>query len=251
MAKKKRLIKNDTKTNQQQQNNEETNIIYESSKIRTIKFTDKQLDFIKIGLDPKTKIFFTKGSAGTTKTYLSVYCALNLLFSKQIEKIIFVRTPVESAEHKMGFLPGDLNEKFNYYAMPFFDKLEEFLGKQAAINLRKTEKLQILPINFLRGIQWNDSAIIVDESQNFSTSELKTLLTRIGKNSKVFLCGDITQSDLRNDSKNDYNSLIDLFKKQENMVEMGINLFEFSDDDILRSDIVKFIVMVFKQLEKK
>lgn len=250
MAKKKRLIKNDTK-NAQQQNNEENNIIYESSKIRTVKFTDKQLEFIKIGLDSKTRIFFTKGSAGTSKTYLSVYCALNLLFSKQIEKIIFVRTPVESAEHKMGFLPGDLNEKFNYYAMPFFDKLEELLGKQAAINLRKTEKLQILPINFLRGIQWNDSAIIVDECQNFSVSELKTLLTRIGKNSRVFLCGDITQSDLRNDSKNDYQSVIEIFRKQNDMIENGVNLFEFSDNDIVRDEIVKFIVAVFKLLEKK
>lgn len=250
MAKKKRANVNISNTNVTNTQIEEPNI-YEHAKIKTVKFSNKQQDFIKIGLDPNTKIFFIKGSAGTSKTYLSVYCSLNLLFGKQIEKIIFVRTPVESAEHKMGFLPGDLNEKFNYYAMPFYDKLEELLGKDYAIKLRKTEKIQILPINFLRGIQWDDSAVVVDECQNFTTSELKTLLTRVGKNSKVFLCGDITQSDLRNDNKNDYNYVIENFKKQPDMIEMGVNLFEFSDDDIVRSEIVKFIVNVFKQLEKK
>lgn len=227
-------------------------IVYTNPKIKTSwKFSQKQEQFIEIGLNEKTNIFFIRGSAGASKTYLSVYCALRLLFEKKINQIVFVRTPVESTDHKIGFLPGDLNEKFNYYAIPFFDKLEELLGTEQAIKLRKTEKLKILPANFLRGIQWDDSIIIADECQNFSADELKTLLTRIGKNSKMFLCADITQSDLKNHAKNDFNNIVKLFENSEEHEKMGIQLFEFSDDDIVRSEIVKYIVKIFKTLEKK
>lgn len=251
--KKKQLPKNESvlTTNNVDENNNNDEVF--KFKIKSpYKFTDKQEEFVKIGLDPLTKVFFIKGSAGVSKTFLSVFCALNLFYKKIVNKIIFVRTPIESSMHKLGYMPGDLNEKFNYYSIPFYDKLEELLGKEQALKLSKTEKIKISPNNFLRGMQWDDAVIICDEAQNLDLSELKTLLTRIGKNSKVFICGDISQSDLRNNSKNDFNILIEFFKEnKEESIKMGLNFFEFSDEDIVRSEIVKFIVTAFKKLESK
>lgn len=224
---------------------------YDSLDSKLKNLTERQKQFIEIGLNPNTNVFFIKGSAGTSKTYLSVYCALKLLNSKSINKIIFIRTPVESTEHKMGHLPGDLDEKFNNYAAPFFDKLEEFVHEEKILAMKKSEKIQIMPINFLRGRQFDNSVIIADECQNFTSYELKTLLTRIGYNSKIFLCGDITQSDLKNSLKNDFEKVINIFKEFQESIDMGINFFEFTDDEIVRSEIVKYIVKVFKSLESK
>lgn len=238
------------KKSQNEQDTEKQKFNSLDSKLKNL--TERQKQFIEIGLDSKTNVFFIKGSAGTSKTYLSVYCALKLLLDiKAINKIIFIRTPVESTEHKMGFLPGDIDEKFNNYAGPFFDKLEEFIHKEKILALKKSEKIQIMPINFLRGRQFDDCVIIADECQNFTSYELKTLLTRLGSNSKIFLCGDITQSDLKSNLKNDFEKVVLAFKCQEDNIDMGINFFEFTDDEIVRSLIVKYIVKVFRTFELK
>ena len=215
--------------------------------IRALKWTEKQQKFLDLALSKETKILFVKGAAGTTKTFLSVFVGLELLKSKKVSEIVLVRTPVESADSKLGFLPGDLSEKIGVYIEPFRDKLDELISEDTIRRLERDKRLLIRPVNFARGLHWAAKAIIADECQNFTSNELKTLLTRIGQFTKVILCGDPEQSDLPNGKGKSFEQVCDLFNTDE-AKEQGIHVFEFTDDDILRSEIVKFIVKTFRGL---
>lgn len=206
---------------------------------------EKQLLFLKKSLDPETHIMLISGPAGTSKTYMSIYSAMRLLSAEEDLDLLYIRTVIESAEKGLGALPGDLEEKFNPYILPLLDKLEEMLPKNSTIKSELFEKGRIsaLPVNFLRGASWNDKVIVADEAQNFSFKELTTLITRIGKNCKIFICGDPMQSDIH--GKSGFSSLYNIFNNEKSK-NRGIHCFSFDHSDIKRSEILKFIVKMIQ-----
>lgn len=211
---------------------------------RKFKFTEKQQELLKTLMEDKTKIVFIAGPAGTSKTFMAVYAALNLI--KESEKeIIYVRTVVESGEKSLGSLPGTVNEKFQPFLQPLEDKVYEIIEATDANRLKEDGLINAIPINFLRGSTLSDKIVIADEAQNFTHKELTTLITRIGHGSKIFLCGDFMQSDLR--GFNGFVDFFDLFSDLES-AQNGIATFEFTEEDIKRSEILKFIV---KKIEEK
>ena len=131
--------------------------------------------------------------------------------------------------------------------MPLYDKLDELLPVTQSKYLEDQGYIEAFPVNFLRGATWNDKVIIADEAQNYSTKELVTLLTRIGEGTKMFICGDSMQSDIG--MKSGFTKIYDLFKSEESE-RKGIHCFEFDEKDIVRSEILKYIVNVFKKLDK-
>jgi len=201
--------------------------------------TAKQKEFISLVLDKKTKLVFLSGPAGTTKSFLSVYCALKLLNEKRISDIIYVRSIVESADSKIGYLPGEIESKVSPYMEPLFDKLGELLPRNEIDLLKKDNRLNAIPISFLRGSHWNAKFIFCDESQNLTMKELTTLITRIGEYSKIIVAGDPEQSDIN--GKSGFVKMMNLFDDDESK-QNGICTFRFNEEDILRSQLVRFIV---------
>ena len=201
--------------------------------------TERQKEFLKLALDKDTKVIFLTGPAGTSKTFLSVLTVLEMIQSHRISDMVYVRSVVESSDQKMGFLPGDMNEKVAPYMVPLLDKLDEFLDKGTIDKLLKEERITSKPIGFLRGLNWNAKGIIADEAQNLTSKELITLMTRIGEFSKLFICGDSMQSDINGKS-----GFVDITKMFDSTAarEQGIHVFEFTEVDIVRSALVRFIV---------
>ena len=208
--------------------------------------SEKQLIFLKIACDKKTNIMFVNGPAGSTKTYMAVLSALRHLQKNEDLDLLYVRTAIESADKGLGALPGTLEEKINPYMAPLEDKLEELLPKTTGIKneLIKSGRIQAMPINFLRGASWINKIVVADESQNFTFKELITLITRIGENSKLFICGDIMQSDIN--GRSGFKDMMNLFNDDESK-QKGIHCFVFNENDIFRSEILKFIITKLKR----
>ena len=201
--------------------------------------TDNQKKCIDIILDKKTKMLFLSGPAGTSKSFISVYCALKLLNLRKVSDLIYVRSVVESADQKMGYLPGEIDNKLSPYLEPLYDKLGEFLPKNEIDALRKDQRINAVPISFLRGLNWNARVIISDESQTITTKEITTLITRVGEYSKIIIAGDPEQSDIN--GKTGFSKMVNLFDDDESR-QNGIYVFRFTEEDIVRSSLVKFIV---------
>ena len=259
MSKKTRRVKNVTinsnseeliKTEESKNDNspyvfQKEKINYELN-IKDLPWTDKQKEIINTFLDKKTKVLLLKGPAGTSKTTLAMYCGLTLLNKKRISDLVLVRSAVESSDSKLGFLPGDIMEKFNVYLTPFHDKFSELLNKPQIDRLQKDNRITICPINFARGLHFSAKFICADEIQNFSKREIHTIMSRIGEFSKVFLCGDPEQSDLPS-GKSGFNKVYELFNNQDGR-EHGIFCMELTEEDIVRSELCRYITHKFKEL---
>jgi phosphate starvation-inducible PhoH-like protein len=213
-------------------------------KEKKFNFTKNQVDFLKNALDKNSKLLFLAGPAGTAKTYMAVYSALQILIDSDLQKnILYIRSIAESAQRSMGSLPGSIDEKFSIFASPFYDKIDEMLNPTDIGFLREKKLFDCMPVNYIRGANWNDVTVIIDEAQNFSYYELLTTLTRIGENSKIIICGDIMQSDIKNPG---FAKIFNIFDDVES-IENGVVCKSFTTDDIKRSEIVRFIV---SKLEK-
>ncbi len=215
--------------------------------VKNIGLTEKQKSLVRLGLDDNNKVIFITGPAGSTKTFMAVYCALKKLKQNDDLDLMYVRTVIESADKGLGALPGDIDEKFNPYMSPLDDKLRELLPSATGIRqeLIKSKRAQAMPVNFLRGASWNNKIVIADEAQNFTYKELTTLMTRLGETSQLFICGDYMQSDIN--GKSGFKDMFDLFDDQQS-VEKGIHCFAFGIEDIKRSQILKYII---KKINKK
>jgi phosphate starvation-inducible PhoH-like protein len=209
--------------------------------LKGLDWTDKQKAFIELATHKDTKIIFLSGPAGTSKSILAVYSALELLNQKRISDIVYVRTIVESASHAMGTLPGDADQKLHFFVSVLNDKLEELLPSGDIKRLHADERVKGMPVNYLRGASYNAKAVIVDEAQNANFSELLTSLTRIGKFTKYFILGDPMQTDLKHKEQSGFKSMFDLFNDEESQ-KQGIFCVEFTKEDIMRSEILKFII---------
>lgn len=214
-------------------------------KITHKKFTESQNKFLDIALNEKTQLMFVNGPAGCSKTYLSIYCGLTQLNNQVIEELVYIRNAVESSDHKLGFLPGAQDDKMAPYLEPLKDKLEEFLNIVDIKYLQQDERIYGVPVGFLRGASFTEKFVIVDEAQNMTEKELITIMTRVGENSKLFICGDTMQSDIGN--KSGFNNIRELFSGPDSK-DHGIFSYEFTEDDIVRSELVKFIVKKIKSL---
>ena len=208
-------------------------------KIIERELNDKQKQFLEIALHKDTKMMFISGPAGTSKTWLSVLASLRLLNLRRMSDIIYIRSAVESSDSKLGFLPGEASEKLAPYMQPLLDKLGELLPKSDVDYLMKDGRISSTPVGFLRGLNWNAKCIIADEAQNCSQKELVTLITRVGEFSKVFVLGDPDQSDIN--GKSGFSKIMNVFNDEDSR-KNGIFTFTFTEDDIVRSGLVKFII---------
>jgi len=198
----------------------------------------KQKDYAN--LIKEKEIVICSGPAGTGKSYVSIAVAIELLqnTSNSYNKILIVKPLVEAEEH-IGFLPGDLKEKMQPHLASSIDIVDKILGKVTRIELEKSEDLGLEALGFIRGKTIDNSILIVEEAQNMSPSQMKTLLTRIGYNSKYIISGDLDQSDkYRNVEQS---GLFDAIRKHSNISEIG--LFEFDINDIVRNPIITRILM--------
>lgn len=225
------------------------NPIKRQIKINQLAWTEKQKEFFRIALDYNTKIVFVNGPAGTSKTLLSVYCGLQLLNMKAISDIMYLRSAVESSESKLGFLPGSADDKLKFYNLPFLDKLDELLINTKPEKLEEEKRISMFPVNFARGMNWTGKCIILDEAQNSTIKEITTVLTRMGVGSRCFVLADPMQTDLRVEThQGAFERLSKIFSDDESAA-MGIYNFNFTEEDIMRSELVKFIVRKINQEE--
>lgn len=206
--------------------------------------TDKQNQFLNLASDKSVKIIFVSGPAGTSKTFLAVLQALKMINDKRVSDLIYIRSAVESSDVKLGFLPGEAGQKLAPYIQPLVDKLAELLPKNDVDILLKEERVVGIPVGFLRGLNWNAKVIIADEAQNLTFKELFTLITRTGEFSKVFILGDPEQSDIN--GKSGFIKMISNFDDDESR-QNGIHVFRFTEDDIVRSGLVQFIIKKVKK----
>ena len=198
--------------------------------------TAKQQDLIN-ALKSSRQVFIL-GPAGTGKTYVTATYAADLYILKKIDKIVITR-PHVAVGKELGFLKGDLAEKTLPWALPVIDVLQRHMGKGAVETAMKNGNIEIAPLALMRGRSFDNAFIIVDETQNITTHELKMLLTRVGEDTTIVLNGDVQQSDLK--EADGLSKVIHLAKKYM----MPISIIEFDGDDIIRSDITAMWVKVF------
>jgi len=215
--------------------------------IKELKWTPKQKEFIDLSLAKDTKIMMVNGPAGSSKSILATYCALKLLSEKRISDIVYVRSAVESSDSKLGYLPGDADEKLHVYNIPFLEKLDELLPRCEVDKLEKEKRVSMYPVNYSRGMSWNAKCIIFDEAQNSTQKEIITVLTRLGQFSRCFVLADPNQTDLPSGKGGAFERMFQLFSDDDSRAN-GIQSFQFDEDDIMRSELVKFLVKKLKAM---
>lgn len=186
-------------------------------------------------------ILFGIGPAGTGKTYLALAMAVSFLLKKKVERIILTRPAVEAGE-RLGFLPGDLQEKVNPYLRPLYDALYDMLEYDHVLRLISRDQIEIAPLAFMRGRTLNDAFVILDEAQNTTSEQMKMFLTRLGFNSKALITGDITQIDLPSGVKS---GLVEASQILGGIDELGF--VYFSEDDVVRHKVVAKIIKAYEQ----
>lgn len=188
---------------------------------------------------------FCTGPAGTGKTYLAVAAAAHMLKSEQVRRLVLVRPAVEAGE-RLGFLPGDMQQKVNPYLRPLMDALHDMMDYEQIQRLLACDVIEMIPLAFMRGRTLNDSVIILDEGQNTTASQMMMFLTRLGHGSKMIVTGDTTQIDL--DKPND-SGLIDAVHKLRRV--SGVALVALSGTDIVRHNLVQRIVEAYGNSREK
>lgn len=183
------------------------------------------------------EIIFGIGSAGTGKTYVAASYAAGELFHRRVQKIILTRPNVETGRG-LGFLPGTLEEKYEPYLDPFDQVFERSLGKGFYEYALKSKTIEPRPLGFMRGATFDNAIVLVDEAQNATRQELKMLLSRIGRNTKMIISGDDDQSDIQD------SGLMDAVNRLEHIE--GIEVVRFLDSDIVRSRMCKQIILAYK-----
>jgi phosphate starvation-inducible PhoH-like protein len=184
-------------------------------------------------------IVFGVGPAGTGKTYLAMAQAVSYLMAKKVSRIILARPAVEAGE-KLGFLPGDLQEKVNPYLRPLYDALYDMMDTEKANRLVERGTIEVAPIAFMRGRTLNDAFVILDEAQNTTSEQMKMFLTRLGFGSKAVVTGDITQIDLPNPRASGLVEALKIVREID-----GIGIVYFDDTDVVRHKLVQQIVKAY------
>jgi phosphate starvation-inducible protein PhoH len=205
---------------------------------------ENQKKYNRVLYSNKPMIFAT-GPAGTGKTMLACYAAINGLNDDAYSKIILTR-PTVSVEEDIGYLPGTLEEKMDPWTRPILDIFSEFYTQNQIQYMLKEKTIEICPLAYMRGRTFKNAYIIADEMQNSTPNQMKMLLTRIGENSKMVITGDLNQ----HDRKYEENGLKDIFEKLNNKTYKRIECITFDHEDIERSPIVKDILDIYGDLKK-
>ena len=230
------------------ENSIEANFVISSFKIKKpFHFNEKHKSFYDCIKDDETNMAFVDGPAGSAKSYIAVLGALELFKEKKIKHITYIRSVIESASRSIGALPGEIDDKFSPYAMPLIEKVKEITDDSTAIILKDGNVISAIPVNFVRGLTFNDSVVIVDEVQNMTLEEIVTILTRFGKNTKYIVCGDSRQADIGKQTC--IKKIFEAFDTTES-VENNIHVFKFGEAEIVRSKILKFIVKTIETIPK-
>ena len=200
---------------------------------------EKYVDAIK-----GSTVVFGIGPAGTGKTYLAVAMAVNAFRAKEVNRIILTRPAVEAGE-KLGFLPGDLQQKVDPYLRPLYDALFDMLGAENFQRYQERGNIEVAPLAYMRGRTLDDSFIILDEAQNTTPEQMKMFLTRLGFNSKMVITGDVTQIDLPDGKRS---GLVEATKILKNVDD--IKTIKFNEKDVVRHRLVQDIVKVYEKYEE-
>ena len=224
--------------------------------LRSLVHSGRQRNFGKKALAPKTvnqrryveaierhDLVFGVGPAGTGKTYLAVAMAVSALLNKRVSRIVLTRPAVEAGE-RLGFLPGNLQEKVDPYLRPLYDALYDMLESDKVEKLLERAVIEVAPIAFMRGRTLNDSFIILDEAQNSTAEQMKMVLTRQGFNSKMVVTGDLTQVDLPSGKRSGLTHVVEVLRGVE-----GISFIYFDDRDVVRHSLVQRIVKAYERYE--
>jgi phosphate starvation-inducible PhoH-like protein len=187
----------------------------------------------------KKDLVFSIGAAGSGKTFLAIGAALHIYEMGFIKKIILVRPAVEAGEN-LGFLPGDLSQKIDPYLRPMYDALSTIMGAQLLNKFINQSVIEVAPLAYMRGRTLNNSFIILDEAQNTTKEQMKMFLTRLGKNSKAVITGDITQIDL----PNAFSGLVHVLPIISKIT--GVSICKFTDKDVMRHPLVKKIIKAYE-----
>ncbi|HPO95449.1 MAG TPA: PhoH family protein [Elusimicrobiales bacterium] len=205
--------------------------------------TENQKNYIKTILE--NDIVISIGPAGTGKTFLASTVALKLLKEKKIRKIVVTRPIVESGE-RLGFLPGDIDDKVNPYLRPVYDTFYNLLGPEKFQIYKEEEIIETVPLAYMRGRTLENSFIILDEAQNTTTAQMKMFLTRMGNNSKIVITGDITQIDIK---EKEISGLITSMEILKEIKE--IKVVKLDTSDIVRHPLVAKIVTAYEKWEER
>jgi len=224
--------------------------------LRSLVHSGRQRNFGKKTLAPKTvnqrryveaierhDLVFGVGPAGTGKTYLAVAMAVSALLNKRVSRIVLTRPAVEAGE-RLGFLPGNLQEKVDPYLRPLYDALYDMLDADKVEKLLERSVIEVAPIAFMRGRTLNDSFIILDEAQNSTAEQMKMVLTRQGFNSKMVVTGDLTQIDLPGGKRSGLIDAVEVLRGVE-----GISFVYFDDRDVVRHSLVQRIVKAYERYQ--
>jgi len=190
-------------------------------------------------------VVFGIGVAGTGKTYLAVAMAVQALMQKQVNRIVLARPAVEAGE-KLGFLPGDLQDKVDPYLRPLYDALFDLIDYERVTRLLEKRVIEVAPLAFMRGRTLSDAFIILDEAQNTTSEQMKMFLTRIGFGSKAVITGDVTQVDLPTGKRS---GLIEAERILANLDD--IEFVYFTDKDVVRHKLVQLIIRAYEEQGKK
>lgn len=193
----------------------------------------------------KNTVTFATGPAGTGKTYLAMAMAVVAFKNKEVERIVLTRPAVEAGE-KLGFLPGDLQNKVDPYLRPLYDALYELMGLENFQKLQERGAIEVAPLAYMRGRTLNDSFIILDEAQNTTCEQMKMFLTRFGMGSKVVVTGDMTQIDLPLGKRSGLKEAVEVLKGVDD-----IAVVELTHRDVVRHELVQAIVRAYEKYEKR
>jgi phosphate starvation-inducible protein PhoH len=187
------------------------------------------------------------GSAGTGKSFLSCFLAISDVVdhTKDQKQVILVRSAVQSRD--VGFMPGTLEEKNSYYETPYRDIFGELFGRASTYDdMKEAGMIQFMTTSFIRGLTWDDSIIVIDEAQNMTWEEINTIMTRVGKNSRIIVCGDVKQNDLIK-KKSEVSGITKMFAVLKRMNDFST--ITFTRDDIVRSEFVKQWIIATESVE--
>ena len=184
-------------------------------------------------------ISFGLGAAGTGKTYLAVACALQMLMSRQVRKIVFTRPVVEAGE-SLGFLPGDLVQKITPYLRPLYDSIEILMPFELIRQMEESNMIEVAPLAYMRGRTLHNAVVILDEAQNTTKEQMKMFLTRMGEGSKLIITGDPSQSDISSAKNSGLVHAANLLSKIR-----GIGIVQFSPEDVVRHSLVQKIIKAY------
>lgn len=215
-------------------------------KIREFNWSENQQKLIQTVQSKESKYIFIQGPAGSAKTHLAVYTALQAMNERKIGEIVYVRQPVESSQYNIGFLKGDIQDKLTPYAQPLKDKLNELLPPSQITRLEAEERLICAPIGHMRGRTFNGNYVIVDEAQNLSAKDFLLIMTRLGKFAKMIIAGDIMQPDVKNSA---FQKVACLFDDEQSR-EKGVQVITFGKEDIFRNEILSFIIEKFEAFQE-